>query len=75
VQIYINGQTQHRVEYDDNNNILSRIRNINAIKRDGSKCKYVWIFTHHIGSIGAPNRRAVFVKRDKHRTVRIPGDR
>jgi hypothetical protein len=41
--------------------ILSRIRSIYAIKRNGSKCKYVEIFTHRAGSIGAPSR-AVFVR-------------
>jgi hypothetical protein len=25
-------------------------------------CKYVEIFTHHVGSIGAPSRRTVFVR-------------
>jgi hypothetical protein len=43
--------------------ILSKIRSINAIKRYGSKCKYVEIFTHrHVGSIGTPSRRTVFVR-------------
>jgi hypothetical protein len=35
---------------------------IYAIKRNGSKCKYVEIFTHYVGSIGAPSRRTVFVR-------------
>jgi hypothetical protein len=34
---------------------------IYVIKRKGSKCIYVEIFTHRVGSIGAPSRRAVFV--------------
>jgi hypothetical protein len=48
---------------DNNNNILSRTRRIYAIKWNGSMCKYVEIFTHrHVGSIGAPSRRTVFVR-------------
>jgi hypothetical protein len=35
---------------------------INIVKRNGSKCKYVEIFTHHVGSIGAPSRKTVFVR-------------
>jgi hypothetical protein len=31
------------------------------IDRNGSDCKYVEIFTHHVGSIGAPSRRTVFI--------------
>jgi hypothetical protein len=46
----------------DNNNILSRTKSIYAITRNGSKCKYVEIFTHDVGSIGAPSRRTVFVR-------------
>jgi hypothetical protein len=35
----------------------------NALERKRSKCKYVEIFTHrHVGSIGAPSRRTVFVR-------------
>jgi hypothetical protein len=33
-----------------------------VIERNGSECKYVEIFTHRAGSIGAPSRRTVFVK-------------
>jgi hypothetical protein len=32
-----------------------------VIERNGSDCKYVEIFTHHVGSIGAPSRRRVFI--------------
>jgi hypothetical protein len=32
------------------------------IERNGSDCKYVEIFTHRVGSIGAPSRRTVFVR-------------
>jgi hypothetical protein len=41
---------------------LFTIRSINVIKRNSSKFKYVEIFTHHVGSIGAPSRRTVFVR-------------
>jgi hypothetical protein len=38
------------------------MRSICAIKRNGFKCKYFETFIHrHVGSIGAPNRRTVFV--------------
>jgi hypothetical protein len=48
---------------NNNNSVLSTVRSINVIKRNGSKCKYVEIFTHrHVGSTGAPSRRTVFVR-------------
>jgi hypothetical protein len=31
------------------------------IKRNSSDCKYVKIFNHRVGSIGAPSRRTVFI--------------
>jgi hypothetical protein len=31
-------------------------------ERNRSDCKYVDIFTHRVGSIGAPSRRSVFVR-------------
>jgi hypothetical protein len=34
---------------------------INVIERNVSDCKYVEIFTHRVGSIGAPSRRTVFI--------------
>jgi hypothetical protein len=34
---------------------------INVIERNGSSCKCVEIFIHHVDSIGAPNRRTVFI--------------
>jgi hypothetical protein len=37
---------------------------INVIERKRSDCKYVEIFTHHIGSIGAPSR-TVFIRGTK----------
>jgi hypothetical protein len=33
------------------------------IERNDSYCKYVQNFTHHVGGIGSPNRRTVFVIR------------
>jgi hypothetical protein len=35
---------------------------INVIQRNGSDLKYVEIFTHHFGSIGAQSRRTVYVR-------------
>jgi hypothetical protein len=31
------------------------------IERNDSDCKYVEMFTHRVGSIGAPSRRTVFI--------------
>jgi hypothetical protein len=50
---------------------------INMIERKGSDCKYVEIFTDHVGSIGAPSRRTVFIrgtntKQWEHQTMRSP---
>jgi hypothetical protein len=33
----------------------------NVNERNGSDCKYVENFTHHVGSIIAPSRRTVFI--------------
>jgi hypothetical protein len=38
------------------------------MKRNRSDCKYVKIFTHHVGSIGAPSR-TVFGTNAKHLEV------
>jgi hypothetical protein len=35
---------------------------INVIERKSSDCKYVEIFTHRVGSIGAPSRRTMFIR-------------
>jgi hypothetical protein len=35
---------------------------INVIERNGSDNKYVEIFTHRVGSIGAPSRKTVFIR-------------
>jgi hypothetical protein len=45
------------------NYITQNIRSMNnyVIKRNDSDCKYVEIFTHRVGSIGAPSRRTVFI--------------
>jgi hypothetical protein len=32
------------------------------MERNSSKCKYVEVFTHQVGSIGAPSRRIVIVR-------------
>jgi hypothetical protein len=33
-----------------------------VVERNCSDCKYVEIFTHRVGSIGAPSRRRVFIR-------------
>jgi hypothetical protein len=35
---------------------------VNVTERNGSDCKYVEIFTHGVGSIGAPSSRTVFIR-------------
>jgi hypothetical protein len=32
------------------------------IERNGSNCKYDEIFTHRVGSAGAPSRRTMFIR-------------
>jgi hypothetical protein len=39
------------------------------IERHSSDCKYVEIYTHHVGSIGAPSRETVFF-REKNAKMR-----
>jgi hypothetical protein len=39
-----------------------RLLCINVIERNLSDYKYVEIFTHRVGSIGAPSRRTVFIR-------------
>jgi hypothetical protein len=34
---------------------------VNVIERNGSDCKYVEIFTHGVGSIGAQSRRTAII--------------
>jgi hypothetical protein len=39
---------------------------------NGSDCKYVEIFTHRIGSIGAPSRRTVFIRGPNTKQLEVP---
>jgi hypothetical protein len=41
-------------------------------ERNGSECKYVEIFTHHVGSIGAPSRRTVFIRGTNTKQLEVP---
>jgi hypothetical protein len=43
-----------------------------VIERNGSECKYVEIFTHHFGSIGAPSRRTVFTRGTNTKQLEVP---
>jgi hypothetical protein len=69
---------QHKIK--DNHRILGVLTNIvnsfrlskNVIERDGSECKYVEIFTHHVGSIGAPSRRRVLIRRTNTKQLEVP---
>jgi hypothetical protein len=42
------------------------------IQRNCSDCKYVEIFTHRAGSISAPSRRTVFIRRTNNRQCEVP---
>jgi hypothetical protein len=42
------------------------------IKRNRSDCKYVKIFTHHVGCIGAPSRRIEFVRGTNAKRWEVP---
>jgi hypothetical protein len=42
------------------------------IERNGPKCKYVEIFTHRVGSIGAPSRRIVFIRGTNSKQLQVP---
>jgi hypothetical protein len=42
------------------------------IERNGSDCKYVEIFTHHVGSIGAQSRRTVFIRGTNIKSGEVP---
>jgi hypothetical protein len=44
----------------------------NVIERNGSECKYVEIFTHRVGSIGAPSRRTVFIRQTNTKLLEVP---
>jgi hypothetical protein len=45
---------------------------INVIERNGSDCNYVKIFTHRVGSIGAPSRWTVFIRGTKIKQLEVP---
>jgi hypothetical protein len=45
---------------------------INVIERNGSNCKYVEIFTHRVGSTGAPSRRSVFIRGTNTKQWEVP---
>jgi hypothetical protein len=45
---------------------------INMIERNGTDCKYVELFTHRVGSIGAPSRRTVFIRGINTKQFEIP---
>jgi hypothetical protein len=42
------------------------------IKRNRSDCKYIKIFTHRVGCIGAPSRRAVFIRGTNAKRREVP---
>jgi hypothetical protein len=41
-------------------------------ERNVSDCKYVEIFTHRVGSIGAPSRRTVFMRGTNTKQLEVP---
>jgi hypothetical protein len=43
-----------------------------VIERNCSECKYVEIFTHCVGSIGAPSRRTVFIRGTNTKQLEVP---
>jgi hypothetical protein len=45
---------------------------INVIERNVSDCKYVEIYTHRVGSIGAPSRRTVFIRGTNTKQLEVP---
>jgi hypothetical protein len=42
------------------------------IQRNCSDCKYFEIFTHRVGSIGAPSRRTVYIRRTNTKQCEVP---
>jgi hypothetical protein len=42
------------------------------MKINGSDCKYVKIFTHHLGCIGASSRRTVLVRGTNAKRCEVP---
>jgi hypothetical protein len=45
---------------------------VNVIERNSSECKYVEIFTHRFGSIGAPSIRTVFIRGTNTKQLEVP---
>jgi hypothetical protein len=45
---------------------------INVIERNVSDYKYVEIFTHRVGTIGAPSRRPVFIRGTNSKQLEVP---
>jgi hypothetical protein len=45
---------------------------VNIIQRNCSDCKYVEIFTHRVGSEGAPSRRTVFIRGINTKQCEVP---
>jgi hypothetical protein len=45
---------------------------INVIERNVSDCKCVEIFTHRVGSIGAPSRWTVFIRGTNTKQLEVP---
>jgi hypothetical protein len=41
-------------------------------ERNGSDCKYVEIYIHRVGSIGAPSRRTVFIRGKNTKQLEVP---
>jgi hypothetical protein len=42
------------------------------IERKRSDCKYVEIFIHHVGSIGTPSRRTMFIRGTNTKHWEVP---
>jgi hypothetical protein len=45
---------------------------INVIERNVSDHKHVEIFTHLVGSTGAPSRKTVFIRRTNTKYLEVP---
>jgi hypothetical protein len=58
-----NGINNNNTNNNTNNNNNNNKNNRNYVQqRNCSDCKYVEIFTHRVGSIGAPSRRTGFIR-------------
>jgi hypothetical protein len=51
---------------------MSGSRLENMIERNRSDCEYVKIFTHRVGSTGAPSRRTVFITATNNNRQEFP---